>query len=161
MTTPALDLGLVNETVARLRAAVAENRISSERLKTIEPALAIGDSTPPQVPAAMVYVAADDFGENLTPAVQSIQRARATLVVAHVVETINTGRAAGGEAVDPLALLVGLTRSELDGWRPYDIPHADALALRRGRLTAPPSEGRAVWQDEYIFQWVAATAQRR
>lgn len=155
MTASALDLGLVILTVQRLRQEV------SEGLKTIEPALAIGDSTPPQIPAAMVYIASDDFGENLAPNVQAIQRATATLAIVHVVAAVNPRRAAAANAVDPLAEVVGLTRGVLDGWKPYDIPHADALSLRRGRLTAPPDGGRAVWQDEYLFRWVASTAQRR
>ena len=152
MTAPALELDLVGRAVARLR-----ERVDKEALPVVEAALQLGDSTPHKVPAAVVFLAGDDASESNAPAVGAFQRVTAILAVVHIVEARNTPR--GGPAVDPLALLAGRTRAALNGWRPESARgRGEALALRRGRLTAFEN-GRALWQDEYAVSWRAATVQ--
>lgn len=178
MTIAALGLGLVRRTLehfehgpAALRAAAttvrAERRnVTADRfeawageldgVKTWESTLRIGDSSPPMVPAVTLHLVSDDFAPDVAPQVGAAQRARAVMAVVHIVEAINTSRAAGADAVDPLEGLLGATQAVLHGWRPYPrIRGADALALQRGRLLGPPADGRALWQDEYLFQWTA------
>lgn len=170
MTVAALDLGLVNLAIARLEAAPAALRAAdapaiADRLeawaeqlagiRALEPTLSIGDSTPRRVPAVTVHLVSDDFGPDLAPEIGAVQRATAVLAVVHVVDAVNTPRGAGDDAVDPLADLLGATRVALHGWRPYAFRGADAIALNRGRLLGPPADGRAVWQDEYVFRWAA------
>ena len=172
MTIAALDLGLVELAIPRLKAAPGAFRAAAAGstpiaanltawadelagIKTLEPTLSIGDSTPPQVPAVTVHLLNDECGPDLAPEVGAVQRATAVLAVVHVIRSINSPRAAGGDAVDPLGNLLGATRAALHGWRPYRWRGADAVALLRGRLLGPPSDGRVAWQDEYVFRWVA------
>lgn len=123
-------------------------------VKTLEATLRLGDSTPPQLPAVTFHLVSDDFTPDPAPQAGGVQRARAVMAAVHVVSARNTPRAAGGDAVDPLEGLLGATQAVLHGWRPYEAPSADALALLRGRLL-DIDDGRAVWQDEYLFQWTA------
>ena len=149
----AAELDLVGQAVSRLR-----ERIDLSQLPTVEAGLQLGDTTPPAIPAVVVFVAGDDATESNAPEAGVLQRVTATLAVAHVIPARNTKRNAGGPAVDPMAQLTGLTRAQLNGWRPPGPPgRRDSLAFRRGRLTAI-ADGRAVWQDEYTISWrVAAT----
>ena len=176
MTTAALGFGLVSLAQERLLAApdpvmAAAGRVRGfdpdladqyERwsatlagIRSVDAALRAGDTSPPQVPAVTFYLVSDDFNPEVAPTTGAAQRARAVLAVVHVVDAVNTRRTAGGAAVDPLEDLVGATQAVLHGWRPYETSRADALALQRGRLLGPPADGRAWWQDEYLFSWQA------
>ncbi len=153
MTAAALELDLVGRVAERLRA-----KIERAALPTVETALQLGEKTPPKIPAAVVYLAADDASDNVAPAAGAFQRVTAVLAVVHVIAARNTPRSAGGPAVDPLAQLTGRTRAVLNGWRPDESPRQDAIALRRGRLLEI-ADGRAIWQDEYTVSWRAASVQ--
>ena len=175
MTADARDLGLVGLAVDRLRydaveafeALAAAREDTDEReifmawagqiagLRTLAPTLTITDDAEVLAPAITVHLISDDFSPDLAPEIGAVQRARAVLAVVHTVYAADTRRGAGEEAVDPLAVLLGATRAALQGWRPYIIGGSDALALIRGRLLAPPTDGLALWQDEYIFSWTA------
>ena len=181
MTIAALDLSLPRLAIARLggdaagdvvpapdewraeregaiaaRAAVLASWLGElDGIRTKEPTLRLGDSAPPQIPAVTAHLVSDDFNPDLAPEIGAVQRATAVLAVVHIVETVNWPRAAAGDALDPLESLVAATRAALRSWRPFRLARADALALNRGRLLAPPQDGRVMWQDEYAFRWAA------
>ena len=156
MAEKALELDLVSRAVARL-----EDNLDRDAVPTIEAALRIGDSTPPGIPAVVVFLAADDASDSAAPTAGAYQRVTATLAVAHVIAARNTPRGAGGPVVDPLSLLTGRTRGVLNGWVPERLTfRPDALALRRGRLINI-ANGRAVWQDEYRVSWRAQRVQNQ
>lgn len=159
MAERALDLDLVGKVVDRIRAEITKKEESV--LPIAMPALQLGDSTPPRLPAALVFLSADDATESVAPTAGAFQRVTATLAVVHVIDAANTKGNRGGATVDPLADLVGRTRAVLNGWRPPDRPVVrDTLALRRGRLIAI-EDGRALWQDEYSISWRAARVQQQ
>jgi len=138
------------------RAAVLTGWLDQlDAIATREPTLRLGDSTPPRIPAVTAHLVADDFAPDLAPEIGAVQRATAVLAIVHIVETVNWPRATAGDALDPLESLVAATRAALRSWRPFRPARADALALTRGRLLAPPNDGRVMWQDEYAFRWAA------
>lgn len=174
MTASALDLSLPRLVVDRLRtsapaefdleAAAATGERAADLtawltelrgIRTLERTLVVGESTPPQLPAVTAHLLSDDFNPDLAPQQGAVQRASAVLAVVHVVPTTNWPRSTAGDALDPLEALVGATRAALRGWRAHATRSADALALSRGRLLGAPADGRVLWQDEYVFRWVA------
>ena len=151
--TSAYELDLVGLVTARLR-----ERIDESAAPIVEAALRLGDSDPPRLPAIVVFLAADELTPSAAPAVGALQRVTATLAVVHIIEARNTRRAAGGEAVDPMAAFAGRTRGAINGWKPREDARQDALQLLRGRLIDIDG-GRAVWQDEYTVSWRARSIQ--
>ena len=89
MTERALELDLVGRVADRLRA-----EIDREALPTVETALQLGEKSPPKIPAAVVYLAADDSSDEVAQSAGSFQRITAVLAVVHVAAAVNTPRAA-------------------------------------------------------------------
>ena len=149
MAAPAFELDLVTRIVDRVRSELGSH------FREVLPALQLGDSRPPALPACIVLVAGDDATESLTPSDSSVQRVTAQVHVVHVVDAWNSEANRGGEEIEPLAVLVGRTRGILNGWRQPDWPRRrDVMQLRRGSF-ARIEDGSALWRDEYNVSWRA------
>ncbi|MCY3878610.1 MAG: hypothetical protein OXF74_05445 [Rhodobacteraceae bacterium] len=134
------------------------NHFSAGTVPTIEDALELGDSTPPRVPAVIIFNESDAVPEGEAPEAGAYQGVVSTIAVVHVLRAPNTKRGAGGGA--PLVSMKGFTgwtRNRLAGFRPYRGGESRprrrwTLQLARGRLLDIDG-GRILWKDDYSIRW--------
>ena len=153
MSADAIEIGLVEQTAARLMEFDGDadgGALFAEVLGVLDAAAA---DKPPRAPAAIVAPSALRADEPVSRVVaHAPQRFALTIAVVHIVAAPNDRQ--GSRARDRLSEALTRSRRALSGWGPPG--QREVLALRRGRLL-DVAGGRVSWADEYeIAQWTVS-----